>query len=257
MSRVETLAEGVVLHLGDCREILPTLGKVDAVVTDPPYGINAARVRNSEKNGWRDYDAPGWDVDRPPAELIGAIIKSARHSIVWGGNYFTDALPPSSKWLSWDKGQTDFSLADFELAWCSFDGAARRIQYSRSLAMQDGKEHPTQKPIEVMKWCLEKLPDGCWTILDPFMGSGTTGVAAVKTGRKFIGIELEPKYFDIACKRISDALKQPDLFIEKPARAVQATFDYQPRDDFAKSIDACYGAIKDRVAAGGDGWEPR
>ena len=91
----------------------------------------------------------------------------------------------------------------------------------RSVAMQDGKEHPTQKPLDVMKWCIERLPSGCSTILDPFMGSGTTGVACVKLGRKFIGIEIEPKYFDIACKRISEALKQPDFFVEKPKPAKQ------------------------------------
>jgi len=211
----------VTLYLGDCRSILPTLGKVDAVVTDPAYGINAARVRNSQKWGWREYDAPGWDKERTPPELVALAVASGKHAIIWGGNYFTDALPPSSKWLSWDKGQTDFSLADFELAWCSFDGAARRIQYARSLAMQDGKEHPTQKPIAVMQWCIEKLPKGSETILDPFMGSGTTGVAAVKLGRRFIGIEIEPRYFDIACRRIEQATRQPDMFID-PAKPVQA-----------------------------------
>jgi len=211
----------VQLYLGDCREILPTLGKVDAVVTDPAYGINAARTRNSQKWGWTDFEVTGWDRERTPPELVGLAVAAAKHAIIWGGNYFTDALPPSSKWLSWDKGQTDFSLADFELAWCSFDGAARRIQYPRSLALQDGKEHPTQKPIEVMRWCIEKLPKGCETILDPFMGSGTTGVAAVKLGRRFIGIEIEPRYFDIACRRIEEATRQPDMFIEAPAVPVQ------------------------------------
>lgn len=216
MTRIETIAEGVTLYLGDCREILPTLGKVDAVVTDPPYGINAARDRKSQKHGWRDYDAPGWDKERPPADLIAMILNSAKHAIVWGGNYFTDALPPSSKWLSWDKGQTDFSLADFELAWCSFDGAARRILLPRSVALQDGKEHPTQKPVEVMRWCIDKLPKGCKTILDPFMGSGTTGVAAVNMGFGFTGIELEPKYFDVSRRRIEAALSAPDMFSSGP-----------------------------------------
>lgn len=156
--RKESLSDSVTLYLGDCREILPTLGKVDAVVTDPPYGINAARDRNSQKNGWRDYDAPGWDMERPSPEVLGLVLAAARHVVMWGGNYFTESLPPSSKWLSWDKGQTEFSLADFELAWCSFAGAARRITYSRSLALQDGKEHPTQKPIGVMKWCIDHVP---------------------------------------------------------------------------------------------------
>jgi DNA modification methylase len=118
-----------------------------------------------------------------------------------------------------------------------------------------GRCHPNEKPESLMKYLLKKSP--AEIIFDPFMGSGTTGVAAVKMGRKFIGIEIEPAYFDIAIKRISDALKQPDLFIEKRARAIQESFDYQPRDDFAKGIDAAYEAIKDRVAAGGKGWEPK
>jgi len=214
--RKEVLAEGVEVYCGDCLEVLPTLGRFDAVVTDPPYGINAARVRNSQKDGWVDYAGSGWDKTRPPTETLQAVVGAGKHAIVWGGNYFTDALPPSSKWLVWDKGQFDFSLADCELAWCSFDGALRRIQYARALAMQDGKEHPTQKALEVMRWSIQQLPAGCASILDPFMGSGTTGVAAVKLGRRFTGIEIDEGYFDIACRRIEAALKQPDMFIEPP-----------------------------------------
>lgn len=213
------------LYLGDCLEILPTIGKVDAVVTDPPYGINHARDRKSQRHGWRDYDAPGWDVERPSMEAIKKVSAAAKHAIIWGGNYFTDALPPSSKWLSWDKGQSEFSLADFELAWCSFGGAARRINYPRSQALQDGKEHPTQKPVAVIRWCLTALPDSCETIIDPFMGSGTTGVACAQLGRKFIGIEIEPKYFDIACRRIEQAYAQGRLDLEdkpKPEQAAMA-----------------------------------
>ena len=124
------------------------------------------------------------------------------------------------RWLIWDKGQEKFSLADFEIAWCSQNKASRRLVFPRSRALGDGKEHPTQKPVAVMKWCLGFLPKA-QTILDPFMGSGTTGVACAKLGRKFIGIEIEPKYFDIACRRIEEAYKQPDMFIELPARAKQ------------------------------------
>jgi DNA modification methylase len=210
-----------VLYRGDCLEILPTLGKVDAVVTDPPYGINAARDRKSQQWGWRDYEGSGWDKQRPTTDAIRAVVGAGRHAVLWGGNYFTEALLPSQKWFVWDKGQTDFSLADCELAWCSFDGAVRRIMFPRAKALQDGKEHHTQKPVEVMKWCIEHLPAGCRTILDPFMGSGTTGVACAKLGRKFIGIEIEPRYFDIACKRIEAAYAQPDMFIEPPAKPKQ------------------------------------
>ena len=200
------------LYCGDCLEILPTLGPVDAVVTDPQYGINAARDRNSQQWGWRDYPAGGWDKERCDAARLKATISAGKYAIIWGGNYFTDLLPPSEKWLIWDKGQQDFSLADCELAWCSFPGAVRRITYSRSAAMQDGKEHPTQKAVAVMVWSIEKLPRGCDTILDPFMGSGTTGVACARLGRSFIGIEIEPRYFDIACERIAREYAQLKLF---------------------------------------------
>jgi DNA modification methylase len=214
--RKETLAEGIELYLGDCRQLLPILPRVDAVVTDPAYGVNAARDRHSQKWGWRDYECPGWDKERTPPEVVALAVKAGKNAIVWGGNYWTDVLGPTSKWLVWDKGQSDFSLADVELAWCSFEGAARRLFYPRAKAMQDGKEHPTQKALAVMRWTIEQLPAPANTILDPFCGSGTTGVAAVKLGRRFTGIEVHEPYFDIACRRISEALKQPDLFIEKP-----------------------------------------
>lgn len=206
------------LYLGDCMEVLPTLGKVDAVITDPPYGINAARTRNSAKDGWVDYGCDGWDKERPGREVFDLILKAAPIQVIWGGNYFTDYLPPSQKWLSWDKGQDGFSLADFELAWTSEDKACRRLNYARSLALKDGKEHPTQKPLAVMRWCIEQAGKPAIT-LDPFMGSGTTGVAAVGMGLGFIGVEREPKYFDIACRRIEKAYAQGQLF--EPERAKQ------------------------------------
>ena len=202
------------LYLGDCRDILPTLPKVDAVITDPPYGINAARTRNSQKNGWVDYGVDGWDLERPSNDVISAFARLGDVLIVWGGNYFTDVLPPSMQWLVWDKGQRNFSLADCEFAWTNQNNAARVFDFSRGQALQDGKQHPTQKPIALMSWCIEQCKNKPKTILDPFMGSGTTGVAAVQMGRKFIGIEREPKYFDIACERIEQAYNQPRLFEE-------------------------------------------
>lgn len=202
------------LALGDCRDILPTLGKVDAVVTDPPYGINAARDRNSEQWGWRDYPENGWDLQRPEPEAFSAILAKAKDAIVWGGNYFIDRLPivHKGKWLIWDKGQEGFSLADCEMAWCSFEGAIRRINYARGKAMLDGKEHPTQKALQVMKWSIDQLPRTPKTVLDPYLGSGTTGVAAVQSGIPFVGIEASEHYFEIACRRIEDAQRQGNLF---------------------------------------------
>ena len=201
------------LWLGDCREILPTLPKVDAVVTDPPYGIRADEnpVRGSQK-----HEKLGWDTERPPPEVFAQILAAATHTVIWGGNYFADLLPPTMRWLVWDKMQGDFSLADCEFAWTSEQKAARIFRYSRGAALQDGKEHPTQKPIALMKWCIDMLPKAN-SVLDCFLGSGTTGVAAVQMGRKFIGIEREEKYFQIACKRIEDAQRQGDFFVETVA----------------------------------------
>jgi DNA modification methylase len=213
------------LYLGDCLEIMSTLGKVDAVVTDPPYGINYGSMLkgkgdgygNGNKNCWKDYGALDWDAERPPPEIFGLILEIGKNQIIWGGNYFTDLLPPTMQWLVWDKGQRDFSLADCEFAWSSQQRASRIFNYARRKALLDGKEHPTQKPIALMKWCIQMLSNP-ETILDPFMGSGTTGVAAVQMARKFIGIEREPKYFDIACKRIEDAQRQGDMFIQGTAQ---------------------------------------
>lgn len=203
------------LYLGDCMDILPTIEKVDAVITDPPYGILGKyhESKHDAKNGWNQYGKLEWDKARPEKKCFDLFLPLGKVVIVWGGNYFTDWLPPSMQWLSWDKGQDGFSLADFELAWTNQNKAARRINYSRALALKDVKQHPTQKPLAVMRWCIDQAgkPE---TILDPFMGSGTTGVAAIQMGRKFIGIEREPKYFDIACKRIEQASKQVDMFIQ-------------------------------------------
>ena len=208
------------LWWGDCREVLPLLGKFDAVITDPPYGINAARTRNSAKDGWVDYGCDGWDVERPAKECFDLFLQMGRVVVVWGGNYFTDWLAPSMRWLSWDKGQDGFSLADFELAWTNQDKASRRINYPRPLALRDGKQHPTQKPIAVMVWCINQSGDSK-TILDPFMGSGTTGVACAQLGKAFTGIERERKYFDIACERIQRAQDQGQMFTPEQPKAEQ------------------------------------
>lgn len=209
--RVEHLAEGVTLYNADCRDVLPTLGRVDAVVTDPPYGINIAANPVRQKHTRSD-----WDAAAPDHAVFHLIRSAATKQIIWGGNYFD--LPPTQRFLVWDKVQPEnFSLAMCEQAWTNLDGPAKLFR--RHVVSYD-KDHPTQKPRELMEWCIGFLPDAR-TILDPFMGSGTTGVAAVKLGRRFIGIEIEPRYFDIACKRISDALKQPDMFVERPAPAKQ------------------------------------
>jgi DNA modification methylase len=213
--RTEVIGDAT-LYCADCIEVLPTLGRVDAVVTDPPYGIGAGQMSFGK---WRTSLMQKSDWDAAPAELA-SVLKLGCDAIIWGGNYFS--LPPSRAYLVWDKG-AGFSGRDFaevEQAWCSFDGNARIFRRD-PLARGDyrDKVHPTQKPVALMQWCLGFVPTAK-TICDPFMGSGTTGVAALQLGRKFIGIELDPGYFDIACKRIEQAWKQPRLF-EEPKRKPQ------------------------------------
>ena len=218
MTRIERLSDDVTLYLGDCRDVLPTLPRVDAVVTDPPYGIDIAR-RGTIGSGClapvKDYGKSDWDKCPIDAATIEIIRACSRYQIIFGGNFFQ--VPPSSCWLVWDKQNGTNDFADCELAWTNLPKAVRRIQWLWNGMIRKGddvREHPTQKPVGVMQWCIGQLPADCESILDPFMGSGTTGVACVNLGRKFIGIEIEPRYFDIACHRISDALSRPRLALE-------------------------------------------
>lgn len=214
--RKEELAEGVTLYQADMLELLPTLGEFDACVTDPPYGIGM----DGGKVGKAFYEKLSWDTETITQDAIDLIRDKCRWAILWGGNYYTDKLPVAQKWLIWDKQNDPTTFADCEIAWSNLNGQTRMVRWLWSGPYMKEKEvrfHPTQKPYGVMKWCIDQLPADVGTILDPFMGSGTTGVASVKKGKAFYGIEREPKYFDIACRRISDALKRPDLFIDIPA----------------------------------------
>ena len=204
--RVEQIGDAT-LYLGDCIDILPTLPKVDAVITDPPYGIGehggACRTRGAP--GYSKHENLGWDNSRP--EWIADLLSYGDTQIIWGGNYFADLLPPSMGWLYWQKRMGgDFS--DGELAWTSRRAALREfVKCPKGI----NKTHPCEKPAELIQWCIGFVPNAK-TILDPFMGSGTTGVACANLGRKFIGIEREPKYFDIACTRIENAQRQQRMF---------------------------------------------
>ncbi len=176
--------------------------KADLLLTDPPYGIDYGRAGGfSASHGWGKWrENVEWDKERPSLETIEAAISNAEESIIWGGNYFTDYLPPSMGWLIWDKGQRNFSLADCEMAWRSVRKAARVLTYSRAKALQDGKQHPTQKPIALMAWCIEQA-NTPQTIYDPFLGSGTTLIAAEQLGRKCYGMEISPAYCDVIVQR--------------------------------------------------------
>ena len=211
---------------GDCREVLPLLADCDLMLTDPPYGINENRKKQASRQGHgmasqRDYGAYDWDQQPPPAWVIELMRAKAKWQVLFGGNYYQ--LPPATCWLVWDKdnGETDF--ADCELAWTNLPKAVRRLRWrwqgmlQQDMANKEEREHPTQKPVPVMRWALLQAKNA-QTVCDPFMGSGTTGVACAMEGRKFTGIERERKYFDIACERIARAQAQGSLIPIDPAK---------------------------------------
>lgn len=200
------------LYLGDCMQIISEIETVDAVITDPPYGINWKPRTNHQDQPWKDII----DFD------IAQILIGKKH-IIWGAQYHVKALPDSDAWLTWCKRpiDSDFSLdqrsyATTETAWSDF-GKSKFFSHVWDGGKRAGKKdnrsfcHPSQKPIELMEWCVN-LCDDCDIVFDPFMGSGTTGIAANNLGKSFIGIEKEKEYFDIACERIFSASQQQRLF---------------------------------------------
>jgi DNA modification methylase len=214
------------LMLGDCRDILQGYKRLDAVVTDPPYGIGEAAGKNASRGNVavaKDYGDDEWDNQPIDADLLEMVRGAGRWNIIFGGNYYP--CPATSCWLVWDKlnGENDF--ADCELAWTNLPKAVRRIRYLwNGMLRANGEErgdHPTQKPVGVMGWALRQLPSDTRTIIDPFMGSGTTGVACEKAGLLFTGIEREIRYFDAACRRIEAEVKKPRLFAEPIAKPIQ------------------------------------
>jgi len=209
------------LILGDCREVLPTLGRFDTCVTDPPYGLGDKWQGGNKKWPLQHRDGmnrtDGWDattVDGLEDLLLGA----ADQIIVWGGHLYD--FPPKRGWLLWDKIVREFSSGHCEMAWTTIDQPVRAFSYSHGALASEGKEHPTQKPVPLMIWCLGFTAG---TVIDPFAGSGTTGVACAKLGRPFVGIEIDERYFDIACRRIEQAQRQPDIFIQSAPKPVQET----------------------------------
>ncbi|MDQ5979568.1 MAG: hypothetical protein QG602_2543 [Verrucomicrobiota bacterium] len=222
--REENLADGVRLICGDCREILPTLGRVDACISDPPYGIAYKSPSGRGQTTRGDYPVIAGDTQPfDPSPFLGF-----SQVVLFGANHYADKLPASAKWLVWDKrdGGTPNNNSDCELAWVKEGGSARLIRHLwngmlKASERESQRVHPTQKPIAVMEWVIEQATESGQTIFDPFMGSGTTGIAAVKLKRNFIGAEIDQRYFDIACRRIQAALDAPDMFVEPPKPAKQ------------------------------------
>ena len=219
------------LILGDCREVLKTLGKVDAVVTDPPYGVNYAGSATKEKKkdgiGYASFDDTPEAIEAICVPAVRAAVALARSSIVTPGNANAFKYdPPRALGAIYypagaNSGPWGFVCSQV-LFYYGKDPYLANALGSRPNAFSATGEphqdidHPCPKPVGQMMWMVTRASLPTETVLDPFMGSGTTGVACAKLGRKFIGIEIEPKYFDIACRRIEQAYKQPDLFIEKP-----------------------------------------
>jgi site-specific DNA-methyltransferase (adenine-specific)/modification methylase len=202
-------------------------------VTDPPYGIGYVHGdgggRLARSTTFNRISIAGDDTPFDPSPWL-----PFKWVVLWGANHYASRLPDASCWLTWDKRDAVCSndQADCEHAWTNFGAPARIIRHLWNGMLKDSERgerrvHPTQKPVAVMQWCIERLPDSAQSILDPFMGSGTTGVAAVRLGRRFIGIEIEERYFEIAIRRISEALKQPDLFIESPSKPEQRPLEFE------------------------------
>lgn len=204
-----------ILH-GNCAEIMPDLGQFDLLLTDPPYGIDAARnARGGKQHGAaivesKDYGAADWDKQTSP-EGVKIATEKTKWQIVFGGNYYS--VPPSSCWLVWDKDNGDNGYADCELAWTNLEKAVRKFKWRWHGMLQerggDKKEiryHPTQKPLALMRWCIKQAPSDVQTVLDPFMGSGTTLRAAKDEGMAAVGIEIDERWCEVAVKRLEQGV---------------------------------------------------
>ena len=194
---------GITIYHGDCREVADEWRGIrtkafDLLLTDPPYGLGDRWQGGTWATDPMYADAMKWDEKLPDGDIV-EMLTLARYAIIWGGNYYH--LPPSRCWLAWVKSSQMATMADFELAWTSFDRPAKLLREDRNA---DGKRwHPTQKPESLMRWALMQAPADVKTLLDPFMGSGTTLVAAKRLGRQAVGIEREERYCEIAAKRLA------------------------------------------------------
>jgi site-specific DNA-methyltransferase (adenine-specific) len=199
-----------VLYCADCLQIMQSMPDkcVDLVLTDPPYGIKAD---DNPIKGKFFHNSISFDKERPSQAHFDNLKRVGKNCIIWGGNYFTDYLYPSMGWIVWNK-RKNFSLADSELAWTSFNKAIRKFDLNPTTAKaRDFNFHPTQKSVDLIIFCVKYGGEGL--ILDPFLGSGTTAVACEKLGRQWIGVEISEKYCEIAKKRIDNEARQKKLFV--------------------------------------------
>ena len=205
--------ENIKLYNGDCMEYMKTIPDkyFELALVDPPYGIGAAKEK--PHNGWVDWGVKQWDNESPKAEYFTELKRVSKNQIIWGANHFISKMPyDSSCWLIWDKGQRDFSLADGEMAWTSFSKAMRIKTYSRAKALQEGKIHPTQKPIALYKWLLKNYAKQGDKILDTHFGSLSIGIACHDMGFELTACELDKDYYEAGKKRLINHQKQLNLF---------------------------------------------
>ena len=217
MSFEKVVIGNATLYRGDCMEVLPTLPKVDAVITDPPYGLGKRMQGGTWGVNQEFKEMVVWDNAPPNVDFLMTLANLSPITVFWGGNYY--GLPPTRCWLVWDKQNAVPTMADCELAWTSLDANTKRM--SRPVGRVE-HGHPSEKPLDLMAWTI-KTVKASGTVLDPYMGSGTTGAACMQVGLPFIGIEREQSYFDIACRRIEQAKAQAQLFEPDAPKAEQAS----------------------------------
>lgn len=197
----------------DCIEAMRAMpdGAYDLAVVDPPYGIDFAKTHTGP--GWVVREKKDWDKQIPPPEYFKLLFRVSKNQIIWGGNYFTEYLPPSMGWIFWDKGQREFSLADGELAWTSYNRVLRVFDYSRARLNRDRAGfHPTEKPIALYTWIFSKYAKPGDRILDTHLGSGSSRIAAYDAGLDFTGYEIDPDYFTAQEQRFNEHAAQITLF---------------------------------------------
>ena len=201
-------SDGLTIYHGDCLDIFPLLeaGGFDLILTDPPYGIGRdGKPRSTSKHGGhKGYEFTGWDKAPPDGEDFRQVLRCGRDFVIWGANYFAPDMPPGPGWLLWDKGQR-IDQADGELAATSRAGPLRIFTLNRVAIAKDGAVHPTQKPIALIRWCMEFFPEA-QSVFDPYLGSGTTLRACKDLGRRGVGIEISEKYCEIAAKRLEQGV---------------------------------------------------
>ena len=215
IKRVEKVTDKITLYNCDCMEYMKGISDnyYDLAIVDPPYGINAGK--KNVGSGWVTRESKSWDFERPGINYFSELRRVSKNQIIWGGNYFADLLPASMGWIFWDKGQRNFSLADGELAWTSFNRALRVFEFSRAKCMAEvngHKIHPTQKPVKLYEWLLKHYAKPTDKILDTHFGSCSIGIACHNFGCSLDACELDEEYFDNALERVKLHVRQLDLF---------------------------------------------